>query len=143
MSHFRLFRLLLVILASSFLFGCGAQGALFQKVAELPQGKGIVYVYRPTGFVGSGVTYDVHAGDRVIGNLKPGGYCSYFAAPGELEVWAKTEAKSSVTVDVRAGQEHFIKGGVGVGFFVGRPTLTIVDPDTGRREIATCEETGN
>jgi hypothetical protein len=75
---------------------------------------------------------DVHAkksdgSDVVIGNLKSGGYLKYKTKPDEIEFWAKTEAKSSVTIDAQANKMYCIKGEVGIGLFVGRPHLRIVD----------------
>ena len=57
--------------------------------------------------------------ERVVLDCR--GYFPYYADPGELEFWAKTESTSSVTVDVKAGDTAYVRGSVGVGFFVGRP----------------------
>jgi len=119
--------------------GC-AQGPPFKKVTEIPQGKGLVYIYRPAGIVGSAVRYEVYAGTDDVGHLVPGGYLTYFANPGELEIWGKTEARGSVTLDVKAGQEQYVKGSLGVGLFVGRPILTVVEPQVGQREIRDCKQ---
>lgn len=54
-------------------------------------------------------------------------------------LWGKTEARSSLTVDVKAGQEHFIKGGLSLGLIVGRPTLTVVPNETALQEISDCK----
>ena len=66
-------------------------------------------------------------------------YIPYHADPGELELWAKTESTSSVTVDVKAGDTAYVRGSVGVGFFVGRPSLEMVDRSTGEREVRECK----
>ncbi len=100
---------------------------------------GLVYIYRPSSFVGGGVSYDVKVGETVITTLYSGGYYPYFAKPGELELWAKTEAKSAVTLDVKAGEVYYVKGTVGVGFLVGRPHLIVVPASVGEKEIAECK----
>lgn len=114
------------------LSGCGAKGPKFTEVEKLQPNQGLVYVYRPSSFVGGGVSYDLHTKkadgtDKVIGHLKNGGYFSYTTQPDEIEFWAKTESTSSVTIDVQANKMYCIKGEVGIGFIVGRPHLTIVD----------------
>ncbi len=129
------FLLLLVALAT----GC-ATGTSFKQVSEIPQGKGLVYVYRPSGIVGCAVSYDVHAAQENIGHLYPGGYLTYFASPGELEVWGKTESRGSVTVDVRAGEAQYVKASLGVGILMGRPVLIVVEPQVGRSEIESCKQ---
>lgn len=55
---------------------------------------------------------------------------------GESEVWGKTESKSSlVTLDVKKGETYCVKGGVGIGFLVGRPNLEIADMDTQKKSL--------
>jgi hypothetical protein len=49
------------------------------------------------------------------------------------------ESRSSVTLDVKTGQTYYIKGEVGVGFFVGRPHLMVVSPEITEKEIADCK----
>lgn len=127
--------LLLVALLS----GCASLGPAYQIVEAIPPEKGLVYIYRPSSFVGGGVSYDVKVGENPIITLYNGGYYPYFSAPGEVEFWAKTESKSAVTLDVKAGETYFVKGTVGVGLLVGRPHLTVVDNGIGAVEIAGCK----
>jgi hypothetical protein len=115
--------------------GCATLGPPYRPVEEIPEGKGAVYVYRPSQFVGGGVAYTVHAGTTPIAKLHSGSYMVYFADPGELEIWGKTESRSSVTLTVKAGEVYYVKGTVGVGLLVGRPRLIVVDAATGEMEI--------
>lgn len=119
--------------------GCAAKGQKFEPV-QAPADKGIVFVYRDPGFVGSGVFYDVYAGQEVICSLVQGGYCQHLAAPGELEIWGKTESKSSVTINVEAGKASYVKAGVRMGFLVGKPYFEEVPASTGASEIAQCKQ---
>lgn len=133
------FTKLLLLGPMFFLSACAASGTPFQRITDTPKDKGVVYVYRPNSILGGAVHYDVHPGnDDVICDLIRNGYCIYYSKPGELELWAKTESRSSITVDVKSGQEHFVKGGLSMGFFVGRPNFTVVDNKTGLEEIAEC-----
>jgi hypothetical protein len=121
-----------------FLTACAATGTPFQRVSDIPKDKGIVYVYRSGSMLGGAVHYDVHAAEEVVCDLIRNGYCLYYAKPGELELWGKTESKSSITIDVKSGQEHFVKGGVTMGFLIGRPNFSEVNARQGLEEIAGC-----
>lgn len=123
------------------LSGCGASGQQFSQFTAPKPDRAQVYVYRPESFVGGGVYYDVHITnsmnpDRIIGELVNGSYIEFDVPSGESEVWGKTEAKSSITLDVKTGETYCVKGGVGIGFLVGRPNLEIVDMATCKNEIA-------
>jgi hypothetical protein len=121
------------------LAACAASGTKFQRITDIPKDKGVVYVYRPNSIMGAAVHYNVYPGtDEAICDLIRNGYCLYYSNPGELELWGKTESKSSITVDIKSGQEHFVKGGLSLGFLVGRPNFMAVDNKTGLEEIAEC-----
>lgn len=131
----------LMILAGSMLVmsGCASLGPQFQAVNAVPSGKSLVYIYRTPKFAGSGVSFKIHHNDKVVTTLYSGGYYPYITSPGEVEIWAKTESKASVTLDLKAGETKYVKGDVGVGFFVGRPKLIVVDNGTGAKEITACK----
>lgn len=122
------------------LSGCGASGQQFAGFTIPKQDRGLVYVYRPSGFVGGGVYYDIHVTnpstpDFIAGELVNGSYVQIDMPSGESEIWGKTESKSAVTVDVKKGETYCVRGGVGIGFLVGRPNLEIVDMATCKTEI--------
>ena len=140
MSKTTLVGLMVAAGAVLFLSGCGASGAQFSQFATPKQDQGLVYVYRPKAFGGSGVYYDIHVTnpstpDLIAGELVNGSYVQIDVPSGESEVWGKTESKSSVTLDIKKGETYCVKGGVGIGFLLGRPNLEIVDMDTCKKEI--------
>jgi len=122
-----------------FVTGCASLGPVYSKVDKIPDNSGLVYFYRPSSFVGGGVSYDIKNGDTVITTLYNGGYYPYYSAPGEKEFWAQTESKSSITLDVKTGQTYYVKGEVGVGFLVGRPHLMVVASEVAEKEIVECK----
>lgn len=65
--------------------GCATLGPVYTKVDKVPQDRGLVYIYRPSSIMGSGVAYDVKVGDNVVTTLHSGGYFPYFSTPGEVE----------------------------------------------------------
>ena len=126
--------------AALFLSGCGASGQPFSQFATPKQDQGLVYVYRPSSVLGMGVSYDTHvtnptSADLIAGELVNGSYVEVDVPVGENEIWGRTESKSSVTLDVKNGETYCIKGGVGIGFLVGRPNVEIVDMQTCQTEI--------
>lgn len=121
------------------LTGCAATGPAFREITDIPQDKGLVYVYRPNSIIGSAIRYSVYADKDVVCKLIRGGYCLYYAKPGEVEFWAKTESKTSLTVDVKAGQKHYVKGSLSMGFAVGRPNLSLVEEQEAMKEIVDCK----
>ena len=126
--------------AALFLSGCGASGQPFSQFATPKPDQGLVYVYRPSSVLGMGVYYDIHVTnptnpDLIAGELVNGSYVEVDVPVGENEIWGRTESKSSVTLDVKNGETYCIKGGVGIGFLVGRPNFEIVDMQTCQTEI--------
>lgn len=120
--------------------GCAPTlGQVYKNVEAVPNNKALVYIYRPSGMMGGSVYYDVKANGKVVTTLYSGSYYPYFTDPGEIEFSAKTEASDEVTIDAKANQTYFLRGSVGLGFFVGHPHLTVVSPEEAATEIVDCK----
>jgi hypothetical protein len=95
----------------------------------------ILYVYRPGG-PGGLINYDLHLGDsvicRVLNNWKD---TIIINKDGLNTLWARTEAKFELPINIRFGNEYYIRCLIGGGMFVGRPVLEIVDNQIGRFEF--------
>ena len=128
-----------MIVAMLLQYGCANLGRQFEPAAAVPSDKATVYVYRPSRFAGAAAFFTVNAGEKPIAKLYNGGYFAYTATPGELELWAATESKSSVTLDLKAGDVKYVKGTIGIGFLIGRPNLTVVEPAIAQDEIKECK----
>ncbi len=128
-----------LLVAFTLVTGCAAKGTSFQEVTDIPKDRGLVYVYRSNSIIGSAIRYSVYADKDVVCKLIRGGYCLYYAKPGEVEFWGRTESKGSLTVDVKAGQKHYVKGSLTVGFAVGRPNLSLVEEQEAMKEIVKCK----
>ena len=129
------------VISTIFVFtGCGAKGEKFGNFRIPSENNSMLYVYRPSSFLGSGIYYDIHTNDNnkdeIIGTLRNGGFIEKEITPTEnTEIWAKTESKASISLDVKPNEIYCVKGGVGVGFFVGRPNLELVDKALCEKEI--------
>lgn len=124
-----------LIVALLLLSACSATGSKFSDMQLPDEGKARIYVYRPSAFIGGGMSFSVGVNQENIGRLKSGGYLTKQLSPGDYDVWAKTEAKRSVFLKLEAGDVKCIRGGIDAGFFVGRPSLELVSMDECRREI--------
>ncbi|MGQ1948700.1 hypothetical protein ACT3CD_16535 [Geofilum sp. OHC36d9] len=95
----------------------------------------IINVYRYSG-AGALVSYDLFLGDSVIcrvrNNFKK---TIHIKKDGLNSLWAKTEAKSEVPIDVIMGKTYYLRCGITMGAFVGRPKLELVDSKTGKSEF--------
>lgn len=137
---------LLLILPIIIFTGCGAKGKQFSGFSVPSKGKGMVYIYRPSSFLGAGVYYDVkneNNNNEIIGTLRNGGYISKELTPGQKVIWAKTESTSKVMVNVIENDFVCVKGSVGIGFVVGRPKLQNVDKSICEAEIKDTQESSN
>lgn len=134
------FNALLFIGAIAFFSGCSAKGAKFTAFQAPKEGNAMIYVYRPSAFLGKGVYYDAYAnygsGDELIGTISNGAYANKeVPANKEVEIWAKTEAKNSTALKTENKQTYCIRAGLGMGFFVGHPKFEQVDFATCQKEI--------
>lgn len=95
----------------------------------------ILNVYRYSG-AGVLVSYDLHLGDsticRVQNNFKT---TLHIKKDGLNTLWARTEAKSEVPIDVKIGKTYYLRCGITMGAFVGHPKLELIDSKTGKFEF--------
>lgn len=120
--------------------GCSAKGAKFTSFEQPNDGKSMVYVYRPSSAWGWAVNYTANATEdnktTFIGVIQNGSYGNTeVSANKEVEIWAQTESKTSITLDTENNKTYCIRAGVGMGLVVGRPTLEQVDIETCQKEI--------
>lgn len=127
------------ILTSALIAGCSASGPAFKPVDPIPTGKGVVYIYRAPGFVGSGVYGTVTANKTPITKIKNGGYFPYISNPGPVHFEVSTEATNEADVTVETGKEKYLKTTIGMGFFVGHLKFSEVSPEIGKKEISECK----
>lgn len=95
----------------------------------------VLNVYRYGG-TGSLVNYDLYLGDSIICRIKNNYKTTlHLKKEGLNTLWAKTEAKSEVPVDLKFGKQYYLRCGVTMGAFVGRPELELIDIKTGKVEF--------
>jgi hypothetical protein len=100
------------------------------KFGEHPE-YAILYAYRPSGS-GALIGYNLHLGDSVICRMK--NYSKYeirLYKEGPTTLWARTEAKASIPLNVKFGEEYFLKCTIQMGLVVGEPNLSLIDKGLG------------
>lgn len=137
----RLKRLFLALALCALASLCAPASGVCQeaRLERSPETPGTVYIYRPQSLAGLGTTFDVYAGAEKVCHLKENEYCTLKIAPGEVEVWSKFLNKGSVTLDVVAGGEHFVRASVTKGLLLfWRPHYVEVMERIGRAEMQGC-----
>ena len=97
----------------------------------------VLYVYRGKG-TGALVSYNVYLGDEVICRVtnKFRQKIKVYQT-GSAELWAKTESKAAVPIDLVKGKSYYLRCSVSMGVMVGRPSLELVNSRTGSKEYQT------
>lgn len=97
----------------------------------------ILKVYRFRG-TGSLVGYNLYLGDsllcRVKNNFKK---TIHINKEGLNVLWAKTESKREVPIDLVKGKTYYLRCGISMGVMVGHPVLEFVDYRLGKAEFET------
>jgi len=92
-------------------------------------------IYRFSG-AGSLVNYDLHLGDSIICRIQNNSKMSIEIKDyGQKIIWAKTESKTELPIEIQAGKTYYIRCGITMGFFVGHPSIQLVDYMTGKNEF--------
>ena len=137
---------IVVMMAALMLWtNCGSKSAVGTSVNadmrssdyELSDDCALLHFYRPGSMMGMAISYDLHLEDEVVFRVKNKSKTTLkITSEGLKTVWAKTETRTELPVDIQLGHEYFIHCGLGMGAFVGRPRLEIVDNEKGRVEFA-------
>jgi hypothetical protein len=94
----------------------------------------IINVYRYGG-MGSLISYDLLLGDsvlcRVRNNFKKE---IHVKKDGRNTLWARTESKAEVPINIEIGKTYYLKCAVTTGIMVGRPKLQLLDNEYGKIE---------
>ena len=119
------------------LAGC-ASGTPFQKIAEVPAGKALIYIYRPATMHGAALVPYVVVDDSSATALKSGSYYPFYAKPGDVTVSITHTGQRSVKLHVDAGRTYYVRGGL-VFMAFGIPYIEEVSEQTAMPEITECK----
>jgi len=120
------------------LTNCGSQKnvAALSPDYQLTDDCALLHLYRPKTMIGFAVSYGVHLDDEDVFLAKNNSKTTVrITSAGLKTVWGQTEARSEVSVDIQLGHEYYVRCGLGMGAFVGRPRLVIVDNKEGKKQF--------
>ena len=104
---------------------------------QLSDDYALLHLYRPKSMMGMAISYDLNLDDNVVFRVKNNSKTTIkITSEGLKTLWAKTETRVELPVDIRLGQEYYVQCGLGMGALVGRPKLEIVDNRKGKDEFS-------
>ncbi|MCW7463135.1 DUF2846 domain-containing protein [Leptospira limi] len=131
-----------LIILNLFLMDCNSSESaqrMFTPEKEIKKKKAVLYIYRPSLFMGSAISYTIEdSNDKIYLNLRNGTYKAFFLDPGEISLSAETIGSASITIDIEEEQIYFLKGNVLAGPVIAKPFLTLVPTEVGQKEIMNC-----
>lgn len=98
------------------------------------QSKPVVYVYRYKQFVGSALAPSVYCDDVQLARMDNGRYFEVNVDPGR-HTFRSNDAQSGVQLELKGGQEYFIRVEIATGFMKGHGRLILTAPEQGRYEL--------
>lgn len=96
----------------------------------------LLYVYRPKVTM-EWLTYDLHLGEEIICRVKNNSkQMIKVSTEGKNILWASTEKKTELPVDIEFGKEYYIRCSLEVGVLLAHPRLQLVDKKKGKLEYS-------
>ena len=108
--------------------------AFAQTPAANQQQKASVYVYRYKQFVGSALSPSVYCDEVQLARMENGRYFSVTLDPGQ-HTFRSNDSQSGVQLDLKPGQEYFIRVEIAAGMMKGHGRLILTAAEQGRYEL--------
>lgn len=121
-----------VIASLLFLFMPAAVAA--QEAPKPSADKVKVFVYRYKQFVGKGLRPSIYANDKDVARVQSGRYVALALTPGK-HLFRSNDKQSQVELELKPGQEYYIRIDIATGFWKGHGRLTLVQPEQGAGEL--------
>jgi uncharacterized protein DUF2846 len=105
-----------------------------QKTTDAKPSKATVYVYRYKQFVGSALAPSVYCDEIELARAENGRYFTVRLDPGKHAI-RSNDKQSGMELDVKAGQEYFLRVEIATGFMKGHGRLVLMSPEQGGYEM--------
>lgn len=96
--------------------------------------KATVYVYRYKQFVGSALAPSVYCDGNQLARMENGRYFAVKVDPGK-HTFTSNDKQSGIDLDLKAGQEYFIRVELAAGFAKGHGRLILMSSEQGSYEL--------
>jgi hypothetical protein len=124
----------LAISLTSLLAFAQEHAATAPQTAEGKPAKATVYVYRYKQFVGSALAPSVFCDEAQLARMDNGRYFAVKVDPGK-HTFRSNDPQSGLELDVKAGQEYFLRVELATGFMKGHGRLVLMSPEQGSYEL--------
>jgi hypothetical protein len=105
-----------------------------QKTTDAKAPKVTVYVYRYKQFVGSALAPSVYCDETELARMENGRYFTVKLDPGK-HTFRSNDKQSGVELDMKAGQEYFLRVELVAGAMKGHGRLVLMSPEQGGYEL--------
>jgi len=133
----RKFPVLLLVLFLSLFAAAQNQPAADQQPA-VKSAKATVFVYRYKQFVGSALAPSVYCDEVQLARMENGRYFAAMLDPGK-HTFRSNDAQSGVELELKAGQNYFVRVEIATGFMKGHGRLILMSPEQGRYELTSSK----
>jgi hypothetical protein len=105
-----------------------------QEPSTPKQQTSVVYIYRYKQFVGSALAPSVYCDEVQLARMENGRYFAVNVDPGQ-HTFRSNDKQSGIQLDVKPGQEYFIRLEIAAGFMKGHGRLILTASEQGRYEL--------
>src|SRR5437868_4353503 len=96
--------------------------------------KAKVYFYRYKQYAGSALSPSVYCDEVELARMENGRYFTVKLDPGK-HTFRSNDKQSGSELDVKAGQQYFLRVEIAAGMMKGHGRLILTDPEQGRYEV--------
>jgi hypothetical protein len=105
-----------------------------QGTTDTKSAKSTVYVYRYRQFVGSALAPSVFCDEIELARAENGRYFTVRLDPGKHS-FRSNDKQSGTELDLKAGQEYYLRVEIAAGVMKGHGRLVVVSPEQGGYEV--------
>lgn len=104
------------------------------QIVDAKTSKATVYVYRYKQFVGSALSPSIYCDGAELARMENGRYFTAHLEPGK-HTFTSNDKQSGIDLDLRAGDEYFMRVEIAAGFAKGHGRLVLVPQEQGTYEL--------
>ena len=124
-------RFLYVMAAAAFLMPSLVRS---EVKAGAPADKARVYVYRYKQYAGKALRPSIYVEDRDVARIQNGRYV-ILSLPTGKHSFRSNDKQSEIDLDLKGGQDYYIRIDIAMGLWKGHGRLTLVQPEQGAGEM--------
>ena len=101
----------------------------------------VLYIYRPKSRKRSFASFTINVNDSAVCKIKSDNrYTIKIYKAGTKIIWARSEKKSMLTMNMEIGKEYYLKCNTKPAMWGENPKLSLMDPAIGKQEFNNAED---